>query len=173
LPRPEIRIPRCSQEVDYEAELGVVIGRQAYDVEPEDALSYLAGYTCVNDISARDLQFGEGFGWVRGKSADTFCPVGPVLVTPDELPDLGDLPISCTVNDETVQESTTRNMIFDVSTLISHISRAITLNPGDLIVSGTPGGSALARTPKNWLKPGDVVCVTIEGIGTLQNPVSG
>lgn len=171
-PGAPIRIPEGSAQVDYEAELGVVIGRRAHGVSVEDAIYYVLGYTCLNDVSARDFQFADG-QWVRGKAQDTFCPIGPVLVTADEIPDPQALAIRCHVNGATMQDSSTKEMIFSVAELISFISRGITLEPGDLIATGTPPGVGFARTPPVFLQPGDVVSVEIEGIGTLINPVEG
>lgn len=154
--------------VDYEAELAVVIGRTARNVPKEDAPSYILGYTCANDISARDLQFGDE-QWTRGKSLDTFCPMGPWIVTPDELADPMRLQISCTVNGQTVQQSSTGDMFFDVNAILSYCSQHFTLSPGDVILTGTPGGVGEFRTPQRLLASGDVVTVSIEGIGILTN----
>ena len=159
-------------EVDYEGELAVVIGRAAYNVEVSKALEYVFGYTCANDVSARRWQKRGGGGqWVRGKSFDTFCPLGPALVTKDEIPDPQRLAIVTTLNGETVQNSTTADMIFSVAELISFLSRDTTLLPGTVILTGTPPGVGVARKPAVFLKPGDRVTVHIEGIGELSNPV--
>jgi 2-keto-4-pentenoate hydratase/2-oxohepta-3-ene-1,7-dioic acid hydratase in catechol pathway len=155
-------------QVDYEAELGVVIGRTTRNVAESDALDAVLGYTCVNDVSARDLQFGDG-QWVRGKSLDTFCPTGPVVVTTDELPDPGDLAISCSVNGRVLQAARTSDMFYGVAAIVSHCSRSFTLEPGDLIATGTPGGVGVFRTPPIFLADGDEVVVSIEGIGDLLN----
>jgi 2-keto-4-pentenoate hydratase/2-oxohepta-3-ene-1,7-dioic acid hydratase in catechol pathway len=160
--------PELTSQVDYEAELAVVIGRRARSVSPDEALDHVLGYTCLNDVSARDIQFGDG-QWVRGKSLDTFCPMGPVLVTADELPDPGDLEIACLVSGERLQHDRTSSMFFGVPELISHCSRAFTLEPGDVIATGTPGGVGVFRRPPRLLGDGDVVEVVIEGIGTLTN----
>jgi 2-keto-4-pentenoate hydratase/2-oxohepta-3-ene-1,7-dioic acid hydratase in catechol pathway len=160
--------PSLTRQVDYEAELGVVIGRRTRNVSTADALGSVLGFTCLNDVSARDLQFGDG-QWVRGKSLDTFCPTGPVLVTADELGDPSNLAISCTVNGERLQSARTSDMFFDVAAIISHCSRAFTLEPGDLIASGTPGGVGVFRDPPRFLADGDVVIVSIERIGELVN----
>ncbi len=160
--------PSLTSQVDYEAELAVVIGRRTRNISIADALGSVLGFTCLNDVSARDLQFGDG-QWVRGKSLDTFCPTGPVLVTPDELGDPSDLAISCTVNGERVQSARTSDMFFDVATIISHCSRSFTLEPGDLIATGTPGGVGVFRDPPRFLTDGDVVVVSIERIGELVN----
>ncbi len=165
--------PALTQMVDYEAELGVVIGRRATRVPVDAALDYVFGYCNLNDISARDLQFDERGGkqWTRGKSLDTFCPLGPYLVTRDEIPDPQDLSIRCIVNGEMRQVSNTSNMIHKVAQLISFISHGITLMPGDIIATGTPSGVGHHRKPPVYLKPGDVVQVEIEGLGQLMNPV--
>lgn len=159
-----------SSQVDYEAELGVVIGRKVKRISEADALGAVRGYTCVNDVSARDLQFADK-QWSRGKSLDTFCPVGPELVDADQVPDPQALPIRCVLNGETMQDSSTANMIFSVAEIIAYISRTITLEPGDLIATGTPAGVGVFRDPKVLLKDGDEVTVEIEGVGTLTNPV--
>ena len=164
-----IVLPEDVGHVDAEAELAVVIGRTASRVSEDDALEFVAGYTCANDVSARDLQFGDG-QWFRGKSLDTFCPVGPRIVPRDEL-DPGDLRIQQRLNGETLQDSRTSLLIFDVPTLVSYITQAITLEPGDLILTGTPDGVGVFRDPKLSLAPGDVVEVEIEGIGVLRNDV--
>lgn len=161
--------PALSSQVDYEVELAVVIGQTARHVSAADAFEYVAGYTVCNDVSARDLQFGDG-QWVRGKSLDTFCPLGPWLVTKDEVPDPHNLRIRCTVNDRVLQDSTTAEMIFKIPTLIEFASRAFTLLPGDIITTGTPDGVGVFREPKIFLKDGDVVTVEVEGLGQLTNP---
>jgi 2-keto-4-pentenoate hydratase/2-oxohepta-3-ene-1,7-dioic acid hydratase in catechol pathway len=160
--------PGLTSQVDYEAELAVVIGRQARRVSPDAGLDYVLGYTCLNDVSARDLQFGDG-QWVRGKSLDTFCPMGPVLVTSDELGDPQRLAIRCTVGDEVVQESNTAEMFFGVAEIVSYCSQAFTLEPGDVIATGTPPGVGVFRKPPRFLGAGDVVGVEIAGIGRLEN----
>jgi 2,4-didehydro-3-deoxy-L-rhamnonate hydrolase len=168
-PGAEIRWdPALTSQVDYEAELGVVIGRTARRVSEADALDYVLGYTCVDDVSARDLQFGDG-QWVRGKSLDTFCPMGPVLVTTDEIPDPQALAIACYVNGRTLQQASTADMYFGVATIISHCSQAFTLEPGDVIATGTPAGVGVFRDPPILLGDGDEVVVEIEGIGRLVN----
>jgi len=163
-----IRIPPISQNVDYEAELAVVIGRRARHVSVADALDHVLGYTCLNDVSARDIQFGDG-QWVRGKSLDTFCPMGPVLVTADEIGDPQALAISCRVGSEIVQEANTAQMYFSVAEIISYCSAAFTLEPGDVIATGTPGGVGVFRKPPRFLGDGDRVVVEIEKIGRLEN----
>jgi 2-keto-4-pentenoate hydratase/2-oxohepta-3-ene-1,7-dioic acid hydratase in catechol pathway len=155
-------------QVDFEAELAVVIGRPARRVTVGEALDHALGYTCLNDVSARDLQFGDG-QWVRGKSLDTFCPMGPVLVTADEIGDPQGLAISCMVGSERMQEATTAWMYFTVAEIISHCSMAFTLEPGDVIATGTPGGVGAFREPPRFLSDGDQVSVEIERIGRLQN----
>jgi 2-keto-4-pentenoate hydratase/2-oxohepta-3-ene-1,7-dioic acid hydratase in catechol pathway len=161
--------PALTASVDLEAELGVVIGRTARRVPATDALSYVFGYTCINDVSARDLQTRDG-QFVRAKSLDTFCPMGPVLVTTDEIPDPQVLAIRSYVGDRVVQDSTTSDMIFDVATLVAHCSRAFTLEPGDVIATGTPSGVLVFRDPPERLHDGDVMTVEIERIGRLVNP---
>ena len=173
-PGDPIELPRwlASAKVDYECELAVVIGRPCKNVTRADALDYVLGYTCANDVSARDWQKeGGGSQWCRGKSFDTFCPLGPVLVTPDEIPNPNALRISTKVNGETLQDSSTSDMIFDVPALIEFLSGSTTLLPGTVILTGTPSGVGMARTPPRWLQPGDTVTVEIEGIGALTNPV--
>jgi acylpyruvate hydrolase len=155
-------------QADWEAELGVVIGQTARHVSEEDALDYVFGYTVINDVSARDLQFGDG-QWVRGKSLDTFCPIGPVIVTADEIPDPQNLGIRCLVNGEMMQESNTLEMIFNVRYLIAFLSQAFTLNPGDVISTGTPHGVGVGRDPKIFLQDGDVVETEVDHIGRLRN----
>lgn len=160
----------ASSEVDYEAELGVVIGKPASRVSKEDALSYIGGYTCVNDVSARDVQLTDsGKQWILGKTFDGFCPIGPAVVTADEIADPQALDIKCILNGQTVQHSNTREMIFDIATLIAHLSHYMTLQAGDLIATGTPFGVGMSRTPKLWLKNGDVMTVEIENVGALTN----
>ncbi len=174
-PGEPIRIPTFlpSDKVDYECELAVVIGRDCKNVSRENALDYVLGYTCGNDVSARDWQKEKGGGqWCRAKSFDTFAPLGPCLVTPDEIPNPNDLQIRTRLNKETVQMSHTGDMIFDVPTLIAFLSGSTTLPAGTVILTGTPEGVGMARTPPLWLKNGDTVHVEIEGIGSLENPVT-
>lgn len=161
-----------TEQVDWEAELGVVIGRRAKGVSEADALSHVFGYVAANDVSARDVQLGEA-QWVRGKSLDGFCPLAPALVTRDEIADVQSLGIRCLVNGEAVQSSNTREMIFSVPYLVAYLSRAITLEPGDLILTGTPAGVGLGLKPPRFLKRGDVVTVEIDGLGSVTNPVEG
>ena len=173
-PEQPIVIPAhlASSEVDYEGELAVVIGRTCRNVSRERALDHVLGYTCANDVSARDWQIARGGSqWSRGKSFDTFAPLGPWLVTKDEIPDPNALRISTTLNGERVQDSTTADMIFDVPRLIEFLSGDTTLAPGTVILTGTPAGVGMARKPPRWLAPGDVVTVEIEGIGQLTNTV--
>jgi 2-keto-4-pentenoate hydratase/2-oxohepta-3-ene-1,7-dioic acid hydratase in catechol pathway len=166
-----IRIPAISKQVDYEAELGVVIGRRAAGVSVDDALSFVAGYVVANDVSGRDLQFADG-QWVRGKSLDTFLPVGD-LVPATDVPDPQSLPIRAVLNGATMQDSSTANMIFGVADIVAFVSQAITLEPGDLIITGTPAGVGAFRDPPVWMKPGDEITIEIEGIGSITNPVTG
>ena len=166
-----IRIPEISKNVDYEAELGVVIGRRVGGgVAADDALSFVEGYVVANDVSGRDLQFSDG-QWVRGKSLDTFLPVGD-LVPAAEVPDPQSLPIRAILNGEVLQDSNTSNMIFGVADIVSFVSQAITLEPGDLIITGTPAGVGAFRDPKIWLKPGDEITIEIDGLGSITNPVT-
>lgn len=168
-PGDEIRWDAAlTSEVDYEAELAVVIGRTARRIPAEAARDHVLGYTCLDDVSARDLQFGDR-QWVRGKSLDTFCPMGPILATLDEFADPDDLAITCHVNGELVQASRTSRMLFSVGRIIAHCSQAFTLEPGDVIATGTPAGVGVYRDPPRFLGDGDVVRVSIEGIGELSN----
>jgi len=157
-----------TQEVDYEAELAVIIGQSCRNVSQADALNYVAGYTAANDVSARDLQMGDG-QWIRGKSLDTFCPLGPVFVTADEIPDPQALDIRCILNGKAMQESNTAQMIFGVAELISFCSNSFTLEPGDIILTGTPHGVGMGYDPQVWMKDGDQVVIEIEKIGRLEN----
>ena len=173
-PGDPIRLPTFlpSDEVDYEGELAVVIGKAGKNVPRERALDYVLGYTVANDVSARDWQMKKGGSqWMRGKSFDTFCPLGPCLVTPDDLPNPNALGIKTVLNGQIVQDWNTDDMIFDVPALIAFLSASTTLLPGTVILTGTPQGVGMARKPPLWLKAGDVVSVEIAGIGTLTNPV--
>ena len=174
-PGDPIRLPAACEhgpEVDYEAELAVVIGRTAHDVAEEEALAHVLGYTCANDVSARRWQKHGGAGqWVRGKSFDTFCPLGPVLVTTDEIPDPQALGVRCLLNEQTMQNGHTGDMIFPVARLIAHLSRDTTLLPGTVILTGTPAGVGFTRDPPVFLAGGDRVRVEIDAIGVLENPV--
>ena len=165
-----ILMPVGSEQVDYEAELAVVIGRLAKNVRLDDALEYVFGYTNFNDVSARDMQFADG-QWQRGKSCDTFAPFGEFIATTDEIPDPHDLRIQFRLNGESLQDSNTRELIFRVPELIEFISRTITLEPGDIIATGTPPGVGFARKPPIYLRDGDVCEVEIDGLGILTNPV--
>ena len=174
-PESPILIPRRlrSDKVDYECELAVVIGRTAKNVSREQAANFILGYTCANDVSARDWQKEAGGGqWCRGKTFDTFCPLGPVLVTPDELPNPNALRITTRVNGETMQDWNTSDMIFDIPTIVEFLSASTTLLPGTVILTGTPHGVGMARNPPRFLASGDVVEIEIENIGTLRNPVA-
>lgn len=174
-PLDDIRVPRVCQDreqVDFECELAVVIGRLCRDVPVERALGHVLGCTAANDVSARWWQkHGGGGQFCRGKSFDTFCPIGPCIVTPDELGDAGDLRLMTRVNGETMQESSTSDLIFSIAELIAYLSEGTTLRPGTLILTGTPGGVGFARTPPVWLHDGDVVEVEVEKIGVLRNRV--
>ncbi len=164
-----IRLPAISKNVDYEAELGVVIGRRASGVDAGDALDFVEGYVVANDVSGRDLQFSDG-QWVRGKSLDTFLPVSD-LVPAAEVPDPQALPIRAILNGQVMQDSTTANMVFGVAEVVAFVSQAITLEPGDLIITGTPAGVGAFRDPKVWLQPGDEITIEIDGLGRITNPV--
>ena len=173
-PGDPILIPTHARgvEIDYEAELVIVIGKTCRNVSRQDALSYVAGYTCGNDVGARDWQLKLGGGqWCRGKSFDSFAPLGPCLVTRDSLPNPGALRIQTILNGRTMQDGNTRDMIFDVPALVAFLSESTTLLPGTVIMTGTPAGVGMGRTPPVWMKAGDEVSVIIEGIGTLTNPV--
>lgn len=157
-----------TNEVDFEGELAVIIGKPCRRVREENALAYVAGYTAANDVSARDLQMGDG-QWIRGKSLDTFCPLGPAFVTADEIPNPQQLAIRTVLNGAVMQDSHTGEMIFSVAKLIAFCSQAFTLEPGDVLLTGTPHGVGMGRDPKIYLQDGDVVLVEIEGIGSLEN----
>jgi 2-keto-4-pentenoate hydratase/2-oxohepta-3-ene-1,7-dioic acid hydratase in catechol pathway len=169
-PDAPIVIPRHVTQPDYEGELAVVIGSRARDVAAADALQYVAGLTIAHDVSARDHQFTTGqFTW--SKSFDTFCPLGPEVVSLDEVDLAAGLPLETRVNGEVMQSSNTSELVFDVPALIAWISQGLTLEPGDLILTGTPSGVGAARTPPRWLLDGDIVEISIGGLGTLRNPV--
>jgi 2-keto-4-pentenoate hydratase/2-oxohepta-3-ene-1,7-dioic acid hydratase in catechol pathway len=168
---PVIHDARVSTKMDWEAELAVIIGRRGKRIPRERALEYVFGYTCFNDVSARDLQRARGGQWHLGKSLDTYGPLGPWIVTADEIPDPQVLEIMCRVNGVEKQHSNTRHMLFDVATCISDWSQGVTLEPGDIIATGTPSGVGFARTPPEFMQPGDVVEVEIERIGVLRNPI--
>lgn len=170
---PEAVIPfdaAVSEQIDYEAELAVIIGRGGKNISRADALDHVFGYTCLNDVSARDLQVNHS-QFFKGKSLDGACPIGPWIVTADEIPDPQQLDIACRVNGVTQQDSNTRNMIFNLPAIIEILSRGLTLDAGDIIATGTPSGVGFARKPPEFLKPGDVVEVEIERIGVLRNRV--
>jgi 2-keto-4-pentenoate hydratase/2-oxohepta-3-ene-1,7-dioic acid hydratase in catechol pathway len=173
-PGDPIQLPRHlpSDEVDYECELAVVIGRRCKNVRRDRALEYVLGYTCANDVSARDWQSRKGGGqWCRGKTFDTFAPLGPCLVTPEDIPNPNALAIRTVINGEVLQDWNTNDMIFDVAALVEFLSGSTTLLPGTVILTGTPHGVGFARKPPRWLRPGDRVSIEIERIGTLTNPV--
>lgn len=160
------------EKVDYEAELAVIIGKKLKNISPDNAKEGILGYTCANDVSARDWQLEkQKKQWARGKSFDTFCPLGPYLVTRDEIPDPDNLRIRTMVNDRILQDSRTGDMIFDVATIISDLSRSMTLLPGTVILTGTPEGVGFTRRPPLYLRDGDTVSIDIEHIGVLTNPV--
>jgi acylpyruvate hydrolase len=165
-----IVLPRVSRQVDYEGELAVVIGRPGKYIPREKALAHVAGYTCANDVSAHDIEFRTS-QWTSGKMLDTFCSLGPVLLTRDEMPNTGALRLKTLLNGRTVQDTTTADMVFPVDFLVSYVSSLATLEPGDVILTGTPAGIGCNRNPPVFLKAGDVVSVEIDGIGTLVNPV--
>lgn len=170
-PTDPVRIPEhLTSEVDYEVELGVVIGKTASNVRLEDALTHVFGYTIINDVSARDIQFADK-QWVRGKSLDTFCPMGPIIVTADEIPDPQNIKLGCQVNGVDLQNDTTKNMIFGVAVLVSELSKSFTLHPGDIIATGTPAGVGFSRKPPVYLRPGDSMRTWIENIGEMNNPI--
>jgi len=168
----EIPVKLPSTKVDYECELAIVIGKRCKNVSKAQALDYVLGYTCANDVSARDWQRDGGGGqWCQGKGFDTFCPLGPVLVTRDEIPNPNKLAIKTVLNGAVMQDWNTDDMIFDVPTIIEYLSASKTLLPGTVILTGTPHGVGFARNPPVWLKAGDSVSIEIEKIGTLTNPV--
>jgi 2-keto-4-pentenoate hydratase/2-oxohepta-3-ene-1,7-dioic acid hydratase in catechol pathway len=171
-PEDAVVLPPTSAQVDYEAELAVVIGRRAKHVSRERALDFVLGYTNFNDVSARDFQFGDG-QWQRGKSCDTFAPTGPFIATGDEIPDPHKLSIAFRLNGVTLQDSTTEQLIFGIPDLVAFITETITLEPGDLIATGTPPGVGFARKPPVFIQSGDVLEVEIEGLGTLRNHARG
>ncbi|WP_078544702.1 fumarylacetoacetate hydrolase family protein [Litchfieldia alkalitelluris] len=165
----EIILPEESQQVDYEAELGVIIGYEGKHIPNSQALNYIFGYVAVNDISARDVQFSDG-QWVRGKSYDTFIPMGPYILTADEVENPQNLAIKTIVNGKVLQDSNSKEMIFDTAYIISYLSKGITFEPGDLIATGTPHGVGVFRNPQVFLEDGDEVIVEVEGLGALKNP---
>jgi acylpyruvate hydrolase len=169
-PGEPIVIPAAVTKPDYEGELAVVIGSRGRNIPEAEALSYVAGYMPLNDVSARDWQNRTG-QWVIGKTPDTFCPMGPALVTADEVPDPQNLHLRTVIGDEVLQTGYTGDMIFSVAHLIADMTQVMTLEPGDVIATGTPQGIGAARTPPRWLRPGDVVRIEIDGVGVLENPV--
>ncbi len=171
-PGDPIRLPRNSAQVDYEAEMAVVIGKGGRCIAEEQAYEHVAGFMAANDVSARDMQAGDG-QWFRGKSCDSFAPIGPWLVTRDEVPDPDNLRISLALNGRTMQDSNTRYLIFKIPFLISYLSQSLTWETGDLMLTGTPEGIGASRTPPIFLKAGDEVSVTLDGVGTLTNHVVG
>lgn len=170
-PYDPVVIPaEITNKADYEVELAVVIGKKARNVRKENALEHVFGYTVINDVSARDLQFADG-QWVRGKSLDTFCPMGPCIVTADEIPDPQDLQLTCSVNGEVLQNASTKDMIFGVADLISMLSHSFTFEPGDIISTGTPSGVGFIRKPPIYLKKGDTMVTEVQSVGKLINRV--
>jgi 2-keto-4-pentenoate hydratase/2-oxohepta-3-ene-1,7-dioic acid hydratase in catechol pathway len=169
-PNEKIIKPSFVKELDYEGELAIVIGKKAKNVAASEAKSYVFGYTVFNDVSAREIQFGDK-QWTRGKSFDTFAPIGPCITTKAQLPDTSNLKIRTWVNDELRQNGTTRNMVFNVEQIVHSLSRVMTLEPCDIIATGTPAGVAMAMKPPKWLKNGDAVRIEIAGIGVLENTV--
>jgi 2-keto-4-pentenoate hydratase/2-oxohepta-3-ene-1,7-dioic acid hydratase in catechol pathway len=165
-------IPPGSSQTDYEAEMAIVIGATARRVSEADARAHVLGYACFNDVSARDFQFADG-QWIRGKACDTFAPLGPWIATRDEVPDPQALRIRMRVNGGTRQDSSTAQLVFGVDALVSFVSRHVTLEPGDLIATGTPPGVGFARKPPAFLRPGDVMEVEVDGLGVLRNPLVG
>jgi len=173
-PNDDVEIPRTSQKTDWEAELGVVIGKHTKYVSKEDALDHVAGYCVVNDLSERDFQLHRSGQWVKGKSCDTFGPIGPWLVTRDEVSDPQDLAMYLDVNGHRYQNGSTNTMHFDVATVVSHLSQFMSLQPGDVISTGTPPGVGMGQSPETYLKPGDKMELGIEGLGVqIQNVIAG
>jgi acylpyruvate hydrolase len=170
-PTDPIVPPRKTKQVDYEAELAVVIGARVYDVDADRALDHVVGVMVLNDVSARDLQLADNL-WTGGKAIDTFAPCGPALVTLDEIDDIQGLPVRTRVNGQTVQDGNTADMIFGVAETIAFLSQIMTLEPGDIIATGTPAGVGNSRTPQLFLHPGDIVEIEIEGVGALRNPIA-
>src|SRR5919106_2405461 len=170
-PGAAILIPRATEQIDYEAELAFVIGRRGHQIPRERALDYVAGYTIINDVSARDYQFVTS-QWMVGKTFDTHCPMGPALVLKDEIPDPHTLDISLSIAGEVLQRSNTRQLIFKIPETVEYLSQVMTLEPGDVISTGTPAGVGFTRKPPRWLRPGETVRVEIAGLGVLENPVA-
>lgn len=169
-PGESIVIPSQEPQPDFEAEVAVVIGKQAKNVSVEEAVGYVGGVTALNDVSGRSAQFGDG-QWTRGKGYDTFAPMGPFVAKSDVM-DLTQIGVRCTLSGEVMQESSTADLIFPIADLVSYVSHQFTLNPGDVIATGTPAGVGIARNPQRLLRSGDVVEVWVEGVGTLSNPVA-
>jgi 2-keto-4-pentenoate hydratase/2-oxohepta-3-ene-1,7-dioic acid hydratase in catechol pathway len=169
-PGEPIVLPKNSTQPDYEAELAFVIGKGGYRIPASKWREHVYGYTIVNDVSARDVQFATS-QWSMSKSFPTFCPLGPAIVTADEIADPHQLPISLSIDGEILQDSNTRELIFGIPALIEYLSSITPLLPGDIVSTGTPAGVGLGRTPKRWLKPGENVTVTVTGLGSLSNPV--
>jgi 2-keto-4-pentenoate hydratase/2-oxohepta-3-ene-1,7-dioic acid hydratase in catechol pathway len=170
-PYDQIKLPLdITAQTDLEVELAVVIGKTARRVKPDRALEHVFGFTVVNDLTARDVQFADG-QWVRSKSFDTFCPIGPVIITRDELPDPGNLRLGSSINGNTMQDSNTNQLVFGIPELIARLSQSFTLEAGDVLITGTPAGVGYTQQPAVFLQPGDTVRVWVEGIGALENHV--
>jgi acylpyruvate hydrolase len=169
-PGAAIIIPRATEQIDYEAEFAFVIGRRGHHIPRERALDYVAGYTVINDVSARDYQFVTS-QWLVGKTFDTHCPMGPALVLKDEIPDPHALDLSLSIAGEVLQRSNTRQLIFKIPETVEYLSQVMTLDPGDVISTGTPAGVGFTRKPPRWLRPGETVRVEIAELGVLENPV--
>ena len=170
-PGAAILIPRATEQIDYEAEFAFVIGRRGHHIPRERALDYVAGYTIINDVSARDYQFATS-QWMVGKTFDTHCPMGPALVLKDEIPDPHNLDISLSIAGEVLQRSNTRQLIFKIPETVEYLAQIMTLEPGDVISTGTPAGVGFTRKPPRWLQPGETVRIEIAGLGVLENPVA-
>jgi 2-keto-4-pentenoate hydratase/2-oxohepta-3-ene-1,7-dioic acid hydratase in catechol pathway len=169
-PGEAIVMPKATTQPDYEAEFAFVIGKGGYRISASDWREHVYGYTIVNDVSARDVQFATS-QWTMAKSFPTFCPIGPAIVTADEIPDPHNLAIGLTIDGVAHQNSNTRELVFKIPELIEYLSSITPLLPGDIVSTGTPGGVGMGRTPKRWLKPGETVTITVEGVGSLTNPV--
>jgi len=169
-PGEPIMLPKASTQPDYEAEFAFVIGKGGYRIPASEWREHVYGYTIVNDVSARDVQFATS-QWTMAKSFPTFCPIGPAIVTADEIPDPHNLAIGLTIDGVVYQSSNTRELVFKIPELIEYLSSITPLLPGDIVSTGTPGGVGMGRTPKRWLKPGETVTITVEGVGSLTNPV--
>jgi acylpyruvate hydrolase len=170
-PGAPILIPHATEQIDYEAEFAFVIGRRGYEISRERALEYVAGYTIVNDVSARDYQFVTS-QWMVGKTFDSHCPMGPTLVLKDEIPDPHALDIRLSIAGEVLQASNTQQLIFKIPETVEYLTRIMTLDPGDVISTGTPAGVGFTRKPPRWLRPGEIVRIEISGLGVLENPVA-